>query len=111
MNSWTRMKEDITREMRGGIPHVKRRAGSVSEKAEHLAQLGRLRYQIFLFEQKSEKNFSEIGEQIYRLALENGAKNPLSDPIIKKKLTHARKIERKLRLLHDKMARLREKAA
>ncbi|MDC4225305.1 MAG: hypothetical protein MPW15_13975 [Candidatus Manganitrophus sp.] len=38
------------------------------KKADHLAQIGRLRYQIFLFEQKAEKNFSEIGERIYQLA-------------------------------------------
>lgn len=111
MNSWSKMKEDITREMRQEIPHVKRRPGSVSEKADHLAQIGKLRYQIFLFEQKAEKNFSEIGERIYQLAEENGAKNPISDSIVKKKLADARKIERKLQLLREKMAQLRERAA
>lgn len=111
MNSWLKLKEDITREMRGRIPRVKRRPGSVSEKAGQLAQIGKLRYQIFLFEQKAEKNFSEIGERIYQLAQANGAENPISDPAIKKRLTDARKIERKLKSLHDKMAQLRERAA
>ena len=111
MSSWSKMKEDITREMRGEVPRVKRRSGSVSEKADHLAQIGKVRYQIFLFEQKGEKNFSEIGERIYQLVQENGAKNPISDPTIKKKLADAQKIERKLKSLHDKMAQLREQAA
>lgn len=111
MDSWMKVKEDITREMRGGVSHVKRRPGSVSKKADHLAEIGRLRYQIFLFEQKAEKNFSEIGERIYQLAKVNGAKNPISDPTIKKKLADSRKIERKLTLLHDRMAHLREMAA
>lgn len=111
MNSWSKMKEDITREMREEAPRIKRRPGSVSEKADHLAQIGKLRYQIFLFEQKEEKNFSELGERMYQLAQVNGGKNPISDPIIKKKLAEARKIERKLRSLHDKMAQLRERAA
>ncbi|NKE71709.1 hypothetical protein [Candidatus Manganitrophus noduliformans] len=111
MNAWMKVKEDITRKMRGEIPHVKRRPGSVSEKADHLAQIGKLRYQIFLFEQKAEKNFSEIGERLFELAEANGAKNPLSDPTIKKKLADAKKIERKLKSLHDKMAQLRERAA
>jgi hypothetical protein len=106
-----KLKKDISREMRGGIPHVKRRPGSVSEKADQLAQVGKLRYQIFLFEQKAEKNFSEIGARIYQLARANGAENPLSDPTIKKKLSDARKIERKLKSLHDKMGQLREMAA
>lgn len=111
MGSWSKMREDITREMRGEVPRIKRRPGSVSKKADHLAQIGRLRYQIFLFEQKAEKNFSEIGERIYQLTQNNGAKNLVSDPTIKKKLADARKIERKLKSLHDKMAQLREMAA
>jgi len=111
MSSWSKMKEDITREMRGEVPHVKRRAGSVSEKADQMARIGKLRYQVFLFEQKAEKNFSEIGERIYQMAQENGLKNPASDPVIKKKLADAKKIERKLRSLHEKMAQLRERAA
>lgn len=111
MRSWTKMKEDITREMRRGIPRVKRRPGSVSEKADHLTQIGRVRYRIFLLEQKAEKNFSEIGERIFQLARVNGGKNPIFDPIIKQKLADAKKLDRKLASLHDKMAHLRERAA
>lgn len=111
MNAWMKMKEDITREMRGESSRIERRPGSVSEKADHLAQIGKLRYQIFLFERKAEKNFSEIGERIFEWVEANGAKNPVSDPTIKKKLADARKIAQKLKSLHDKMARLRERAA
>ncbi|WDT79138.1 MAG: hypothetical protein MPW14_18595 [Candidatus Manganitrophus sp.] len=95
----------------GGNSPRQTAAGIGLRKADHLAQIGKLRYQIFLFEQKAEKNFSEIGERIFELAEANGAKNPVSDPTIKKKLADAKKIERKLKSLHDKMAQLRERAA
>lgn len=109
MMSWNRMREDITREMRQEAPA--RRGAVASKKADQLAQVGRLRYQIFLFEQKAEKNFSEIGEQIFRLVEADGRENPTADPLIRKKLAEAKKIERKLKSLHHKMALLREKAA
>ncbi|MBI3805239.1 MAG: hypothetical protein HY282_15925 [Nitrospirae bacterium] len=100
----------MTREMKEEAPDG-RGASIASKKADQLAQVGRLRYQIFLFEQKGEKTFSEIGERLFQIAQADGTEDPTADPLIKKKLAEAKKIERKLRSLHNKMAQLREKAA
>ena len=76
-----------------------------------VAEVGKTRYQIFLLEQKTEKNFSEIGQRIYDLISENGSKNPLSDPLVKSKLAEAKKLEKKAKILHEKMGTIRKKIA
>ena len=115
MTFWNKFREDVTKGLRTGMQQgvsaLKEGSSIAAEKAGQMAEVGKVRYQIFLMEQKTEKTFSEMGARIYELIEVDSAKSPLSDGIVKKKLIEAKKLERKVRILQSKMAQLRKKAA
>lgn len=111
MTLWDKVRKDVTKGVRQGVSVLKERSNMAADKAGQLAEVGKVRYQIFLLEQKIEKNFAEMGQRIYELIQENRSKDSLSDAAVKKKLAEAKKLERKSKLLQNKMAGLRQKAA
>ncbi|HLG21682.1 MAG TPA: hypothetical protein VI382_02615 [Candidatus Manganitrophaceae bacterium] len=111
MTFWNKVKSDMRKGMKQGVSALKEGSNVAFEKAGQVAEVGKTRYQIFLLEQKTEKNFSEIGQRIYDLISENGSKNPLSDPLVKSKLAEAKKLEKKAKILHEKMGTIRKKIA
>jgi hypothetical protein len=104
------MSEGFRTGMQQGVSVLKEGSNIAAEKAGQMAEMGKIRYQIFLLEQKIEKNFSEMGTRLYDL-LEARSKAPLSDGTIKKKVMEAKKLEKKIKVLQNKMGQLRRKVA
>ena len=115
MAFWNKVREDVSKGLRTGMKQgvsaLKEGSNIAAEKAGQMAEMGKVRYQIFLLEQKTEKNFSEIGARIFELAEVGNAKAALADGIVKKKISEAKKLEKKVKNLQSKMAQLRKKAA
>jgi hypothetical protein len=114
MTFWNKVREDMSKGLRTGMKQgvsaLKEGSNIAAEKAGQMAEMGKIRYQIFLLEQQIEKNFSEMGSRIYDL-IESRSKAPLSDGMVKKNLMEAKKLEKKIKLLQGKMEHLRKKAA
>ena len=108
MTLWNKVKTDMKKGMKKGVSVLREGSNVAAEKAGQLAEMGKVRYQIFLLEQKVEKNFSEMGKRIYQL-IEEKVKNPAVDPIVRKGISEAKKLEKKLKTLHDNTALLRKK--
>lgn len=115
MTFWNKIREDVSKGlktgMKQGVSVLKEGSNFAAEKAGQMAEMGKVRYQIFLLEQKIEKNFSEMGARIYELIQVNRSRTSLSDGIVKKKLAEAKKLEKKIKILQGKMGQLRKKAA
>lgn len=78
------------------------------EKAAEMAEIGRLRVQIYLAHQKAQRNFTEIGGKVYDL-LKSGAKNPLEAAPIRKLLADTAKLERQIDRLKKQAAAVGKK--
>lgn len=115
MTFWNKVRQDVTKGLRTGMKQsvsvFKEGSNIAAEKAGQMAELGKVRYQVFLLEQQIEKNFAEIGARIYELVEVGSAKAPHTDGIVRKKLADAKKLEKKVKILQGKMAQLRRKAA
>ena len=103
MTLWNKVKADMKKGMRKGVSALREGSNVAAEKAGKLAEMGKIRYQIFLLEQKAEQNFSKMGKRIYQLIGEK-VKNPVADPIVRKSISEAKQLEKKLKTFHDKMA-------
>lgn len=111
MTFWNKMKDDVRQGINQGVSVLKEGSTIAKEKATKMAEMGKVRYQMFLMEQKIEKNFAEIGKRIYELAETDASKAAASDPTIKKMISEAKKLEKKVKVLQNKMASLRKKIA
>ena len=114
MTFWNKVRKDMSNGLRTGMQQgvsvLKEGSSMAAEKAGQMAEMGKLRYQIFLLEQQIEKNFAEIGTRVYEL-IEGRSKAPLSDGIIKKKVQEAKRLEKKIKTLQNKMGQMRRKVA
>jgi hypothetical protein len=123
MGFWETVKREARKGMEEGWELAKRGAvvarvqaeetwkkGSVvaKEKAAEMAEIGRLRVQIFLAHQKAQRNFTEIGGKVYDL-LKSGAKNPLEAAPIRKLLADTAKLERQIDRLKKQAAAVGKK--
>lgn len=111
MAFWTKIKGEMKNGMIQGVAALKEGSNLAAEKAGQFAEMGKVRYQIFLIEQQTEKNFAAMGERIYRLIEEEHDKDPVADEMVKQYIAEAKKLGKKLKLFRNKMALLRKKVA
>ncbi|MBI5378527.1 MAG: hypothetical protein HZA23_00025 [Nitrospirae bacterium] len=123
MGFWETVKREARKGMEEGWVLAKRGAevakiqaeeawkkGSVvaREKASEMAEIGRLRVQIYLAHQKAQRNFTEIGGKVYDL-LKSGVAKPLEAAPVRKLLADTAKLERQVAKLEKQAAAVGKK--
>jgi predicted AlkP superfamily phosphohydrolase/phosphomutase len=83
---------------------------SVSDKAEELTKIGRLKLEIVAVKRDIEKAFIELGGRIYDAFQENKEKGILADQDVNKIIEIIRDKDSKLKDLNQKVQNIREQS-
>ncbi|MDI6743767.1 MAG: hypothetical protein QMD07_00150 [Thermodesulfovibrionales bacterium] len=110
MGLWDRVKKDIQKGVDESIAAVRKGATVAVEKAEELAEEGKMRYKVFELKMKVQSNFTDLGGKVYDLA-SKGLKNPSADSKVKSTIASIKKLEAKIARLEKTGSKTSKKAS
>lgn len=99
------MSVEARKMMEEGVATAKKGAATVSTEARRMGRIARLRYQLFLQNQKAEAKFTEIGGLVYDLSAK-GSNRVRSNGQVRKRILEAKQIEERIKKLKIEIVRV-----
>ena len=103
MSFWSRIQEDLKKNLQEGIEIFKEGSSVVTEKIEKLTGEGKKKYRSFNLNMKVQEEFSALGGTVYDL-IARKSKNPLANSTVKSIIARINKLEAEISSLDEKEA-------